>query len=160
MRERLLLLTAVDMYEKSAKSALAHLENLNLSTSEVQTVQSRCGIAKDAIEKAPTQGKAAKIEFTQPVAVTLRDCLALYYQQTSKLIEKAEGLRSGTAEPQELQQELKALHLKLGDTGTKPLDYVEGSEQTSLLPDAGGVDGNGTLPPKADKVRPLTGIPD
>lgn len=175
MRQRLLLLTAIELYEKNAKAAIGTLENLNLSTAQVESVQSRCGIAKDAIEKQAA-GKA--ITFQQPVAVTLRDCLALYYKQTEGLIDKAEKLRSGTSEPEELQQELKALHLQLGDSTTRPLDFKPADAQPELpmeepaasdngqgdlidqTADSGGVDGKGTPPPKAEKVRPLTGIPD
>lgn len=159
-RQRLLLFTAIDLYEKNAKACLGTLENLNLSTSQVESVQSRCGIAKDTLEKE----KAGKpVTFQQPVAVTLRDCLALYYKQVEGLKKKEQGLQARVSETEELQQEIKALHLALGDQTTLPLDFKPADAQTSLLDgtgDAGGVDGRGTPPPKAEKVRPLTGVPD
>lgn len=144
------------MYEKSAKACTGTLESLNLSTMQVETAQNRCTIAQAKLEQ---QQEGKELELQAPLVVTLRDALALYYKKTESLLKSEKGLQAGTSETEELQQELKALHMELADQTTLPLGTeapAPAPEQGDLL-EADGVDGKGNPPPKASVVQPLAG---
>lgn len=141
-RQRLLLYTALGIYDALVKSVHQGLTALDLATVEIQTAESRSGLARQAIERTKD---TALIEFTGPLTLTLVDALTLYYQKTEAQKKNVTKLQAGTAELEELQQDIFA-------------DLAPEPEQPDLL--GTGVDGKGTPPPKAEKVRPLTGVPD
>lgn len=154
-RQRLLLYTALGIYDALVKSVHQGLTALDLSTVEIQTAESRSGLARQAIERTKDTDL---IEFTGPLTLTLVDALALYYQKTEAQKKNVTKLQAGTAELEELQQEIKKLAVTLSEQPDIFADLAPEPEQTDLL--GTGVDGKGTPPPKAERVRPLTGVPD
>jgi hypothetical protein len=156
-RQRLLLYTALGIYDALAKSVHQGLEALNLSVMDLEVGQSRSGLARQALEKTKINELT---ELTVPLALVLTEALALYYQKTEAKKKDLTKLQVGIEELEETQQEIKALAVTLSDQ-PDIFDNLEGGDdddQGDLL--GTGVDGKGTPPPKAEKVRPLTGVPD
>lgn len=151
-RQRLLLYTALGLYDALVKSVHQGLTALDLSVTEILTAESRSGLARQAIERTKDTDL---IEFTNPLSMCLVDALAIYYQKTEAQKKSVTKLQSGVAELEELQNEIKQLAVDLSNQPDIFADLLladdDKSHQGDLL--GGGVDGNGTPPPVRERPR-------
>ena len=93
-RQRLLLFTALGIYDALVKSVRQGLESLGLSVMEIQTAESRSGLAKSALERTK-DGEMTELQ--APLVLCLIDALTLYYAKTEGKKKDLAKLQVGTA---------------------------------------------------------------